>query len=319
MSLKTWILGTTLVSAVALPLSLPLSPAFAAGEKVAVNFVSLTIPFYVFMRQEAEDEAKKLGINLIIQDAQFSAPKQGSDLENALTQGVDGIVVAPTDVKAAAPAIDVVLEEGIPLIAVDRRVEGTSKPVPYVAADNVAGGRLMGEWVTKNMPKGAKIVIINGQLGSSSGMDRVQGIHEALKAGGDKYKVVAEQPADWDRGKALSVAQNILTSLTGNLPDVFLVVNDDMALGVLEAIRGMGLSDQIKLVSFDAYPEALKVIKAGQMVGTVEQHPSEQIRTALRLMADKIRKGTELKTVVVKPTLITAENIEQAERYGEAK
>ena len=60
MSLKTWILGTTLVSAVALPLSLPLSPAFAAGEKVAVNFVSLTIPFYVFMRQEAEDEAKKL-------------------------------------------------------------------------------------------------------------------------------------------------------------------------------------------------------------------------------------------------------------------
>ena len=78
MSLKTWILGTTLVSAVALPLSLPLSPAFAAGEKVAVNFVSLTIPFYVFMRQEAEDEAKKLGINLIIQDAQFSAPKQGS-------------------------------------------------------------------------------------------------------------------------------------------------------------------------------------------------------------------------------------------------
>jgi inositol transport system substrate-binding protein len=227
--------------------------------------------------------------------------------------------VAPTDVRSAAPAIDVVLEEGIPLIAVDRRVEGTSKPVPYVAADNVAGGRLMGEWVTKNMPKGAKIVIINGQLGSSSGMDRVRGIHEALKAGGDKYKVVAEQPADWDRGKALSVAQNILTSLTGNLPDVFLVVNDDMALGVLEAIRGMGLSDQIKLVSFDAYPEALKVIKAGQMVGTVEQHPSEQIRTALRLMADKIRKGTELKTVVVKPTLITAENIEQAERYGEAK
>ena len=175
MSLKTWILGTTLVSAVALPLSLPLSPAFAAGEKVAVNFVSLTIPFYVFMRQEAEDEAKKLGINLIIQDAQFSAPKQGSDLENALTQGVDGIIVAPTDVRSAAPAIDVVLEEGIPLIAVDRRVEGTSKPVPYVAADNVAGGRLMGEWVTKNMPKGAKIVIINGQLGSSSGMDRVPG------------------------------------------------------------------------------------------------------------------------------------------------
>ena len=60
------------------------SPASAAGETVAVNFVSLTIPFYVFMRKEAEDEAAKLGVNLIIQDAEGSTPKQGSDLENAL-------------------------------------------------------------------------------------------------------------------------------------------------------------------------------------------------------------------------------------------
>ncbi|MBV8401770.1 MAG: substrate-binding domain-containing protein, partial [Acetobacteraceae bacterium] len=293
--------------------------AFAAGGTVAVNFVSLTIPFYVFMRKQAEDEAKKLNIKLLVEDAESSTPKQASDLENALTQGVDGIVVAPTDVKATAPAINEVLKEGVPLIAVDRRVEGTSKPVPYVAADNVAGGRLMGEWVTKNMPNGARVAIINGQLGSSTGMDRVQGIHEALKAGGDKYQIVAEQPANWDRGKALSVAQNILTSLAGNPPDVFLSVNDDMSLGVLEAIRGMGLSDRVKLVSYDAYPEGLKAVKAGQMVGDVEQHPSEQIRTALGEIVGKIRNGTELHTVIIKPTLITAKNIEQAERYSEIK
>ena len=170
MQLKRWIFGSVMATMAAWPII----PAHADGETVAVNFVSLTIPFYVFMRQEAEDEAKKLGVTLIIQDAEGSTPKQGSDLENALNQGVDGIVVAPTDVKATAPAIDAVLAEGIPLIAVDRRVEGTSSPVPYVAADNVAGGRLMGEWVIKNMPDGARIVVINGQLGSSSGMDRVK-------------------------------------------------------------------------------------------------------------------------------------------------
>jgi inositol transport system substrate-binding protein len=110
MSRKSWTLGAVLATAVAMPLS----PTFAAGETIAVNFVSLTIPFYVFMRKEAEDEAKKLDVKLLIQDAQSSTPKQGSDLENALTQGVDGIVVAPTDVRATAPAIDVVLEEDIP-------------------------------------------------------------------------------------------------------------------------------------------------------------------------------------------------------------
>ena len=140
-------------------------------------------------------------------------------------------------------------------MAVGRRVESTSKPVPYVAADNVAGGRLMGEWVTKNMSNGARVANINGQPRSSTGMDCVQGIHKA-KAGGDKYQIVAEQPANWDRGKALSVAQNILTSLAGNPPDVFLSVNDDMSLGVLEVIRGMGLSDRVKLVNYGAYPEA---------------------------------------------------------------
>ena len=315
MPLKRWIFGSVMATMAAWPII----PAHADGETVAVNFVSLTIPFYVFMRQEAEDEAKKLGVTLIIQDAEGSTPKQGSDLENALNQGVDGIVVAPTDVKATAPAIDAVLAEGIPLVAVDRRVEGTSSPVPYVAADNVAGGRLMGEWVIKNMPDGARIVVINGQLGSSSGMDRVKGIHEALAAGGDKFKIVAEQPADWDRGKALSVAQNILTSLTGNPPDVFLSVNDDMSLGVLEAIHGMGLSDKVKLVSFDAYPEALKAVKAGEMIGTVEQGPSKQIRTALQQVVAKIRDGAEIKTVIVQPVLITADNIEKAERYNEIK
>jgi inositol transport system substrate-binding protein len=315
MSIKKWLLGSTF--AVASLASV--SSAFAAGETIAVNFVSLTIPFYQFMRQEVLDEAKKLDVKLLIQDAQNSTPKQGSDLENALNQGVDGIIVAPTDIKATAPAINVVLKEKIPIVAVDRHVEGTSSPVPSVRADNVAGGRLQGEWVLKNMPNGARVAVIAGQSGSSTSIDRVQGIHEALKEGGEKYKIVAEQPGDWDRAKSLTVAQNILTSLTGNPPDVMLVVNDDMALGALEAIRGMGLSGKVKLVSYDAYPEALKAVKAGEMIGTVDQGPSKQVRTALQSIVNNIRNKAELKTTLITPTLITKDNLEQAERYNEIK
>jgi inositol transport system substrate-binding protein len=315
MSIKKWLLGSTFAAA-----SLAsVSSAFAAGETIAVNFVSLTIPFYQFMRQEVLDEAKKLDVKLLIQDAQNSTPKQGSDLENALNQGVDGIIVAPTDIKATAPAINVVLKEKIPIVAVDRHVEGTSSPVPSVRADNVAGGRLQGQWVLKNMPNGARVAVIAGQSGSSTSIDRVQGIHEALKEDGEKYKIVAEQPGDWDRAKSLTVAQNILTSLTGNPPDVMLVVNDDMALGALEAIRGMGLSGKVKLVSYDAYPEALKAVKVGEMIGTVDQGPSKQVRTALQSIVNNIRNKTELKTTLITPTLITKDNLEQAERYNEIK
>ncbi len=169
MSPKSWILGATLATAMALPIS----PASAAGETVAVNLYSLSNPFFNFMRQEVLDEAKKLDIKVIIQDAQASTPKQASDLENALTQGVDAIVLTPTDVTAIAPAVDEVIDDDVPVVAVDRRVEGTSKPVPYVTADNIAGGRLQGEWVTKNMPQGARVALITGQIGSTEMDPRV--------------------------------------------------------------------------------------------------------------------------------------------------
>ena len=58
---------------------------------------------------------------------------------------------------------------------------------------------------------------------------------------------------------------------------------------------------------------------AGEMIGTVEQGPSKQIRTALQQVVAKIRNGTEMETVIVKPILITLDNIEQAERYSEIK
>ena len=315
MSPKSWILGATLATA----MTLPISPASAAGETVVVNLYSLSNPFFNFMRQEVLDEAKKLDIKVIIQDAQASTPKQASDLENALTQGVDAIALTPTDVSAIAPAVDEVIEDDVPFVAVDRRVEGTSKPVPYVTADNIAGGRLQGEWVTKNMPQGARVALITGQIGSTTHIDRAKGIHEALKAGGDKYKVVAEQSAQSDRAKALSVVQNIVTANPDNPPDVFIATDGDMALGAAEAIRGLGLSGKTKVVAFDAYPDVLKAIKAGELVGVVEQNGSKQIRTAVQMLVGKIRNDTEVKTVIIDPVMITAQNLEQAERYSEVK
>ena len=315
MSPKSWILGATLATAMALPIS----PASAAGETVAVNLYSLSNPFFNFMRQEVLDEAKKLDIKVIIQDAQASTPKQASDLENALTQGVDAIALTPTDVSAIAPAVDEVIDDDVPVVAVDRRVEDTSKPVPYVTADNIAGGRLQGEWVTKNMPQGARVALITGQIGSTTHIDRAKGIHEALKAGGDKYKVVAEQSAQSDRAKALSVVQNIVTANPDTPPDVFIATDGDMALGAAEAIRGLGLSGKTKVVAFDAYPDVLKAIKAGELVGVVEQNGSKQIRTAVQMLVGKIRNDTEVKTVIIDPVMITAQNLEQAERYSEVK
>jgi inositol transport system substrate-binding protein len=309
-----------ILAAAALTTSLATSTAFAAGEKIVASFHNLAEPFFVFMNKEVRDEAKKLDINVSVVDGQSNSPKQTADVENAITQGVAGIILAPTDAKALAPAVDDAIGAGIPVVTVDRRVEGTSKPVPHVGADNVAGGRKMAEQVVKQFPNGASIVFLLGQPGSSSAIDRAKGVHDAIAAAGPKYKIVAEQTANWARDQGLTVTQNILTSLTSAPPNAIIASNDDMALGAIEAVASAGLQKNgIAIVGFDATPDALKKVKDGEMLATVEQDPGRQIRTALRTLVDNIRNKKPIESVAVEPVVITSANLNAAARFSELK
>lgn len=289
-------------------------------EKIVANFHSLAEPFFVQMSKAAQDEAATLGVKVVVVDAQANSSKQTADVQNAVTQGVSGIIIAPTDSKALAPAVNDIIAAGIPLVSVDRRVEGASQPVPHVGADNVAGGRIMVELVMRAYPDGANIVFLMGQPGSSSAIDRAKGVHEAVAASNGKYRIVAEQTANWARDQGLTVAQNILTSLTGNPPDAIIAANDDMALGATEAIVSMGLRDAgIKVVGFDATPEALAKIRRGEMYATVEQDPSRQIRVALGMLHANITRQEPMESVAISPLPITIDNLDAAARIDEAK
>jgi inositol transport system substrate-binding protein len=309
-----------LASALAAVLLGATTPARADNERIAALFHNMAEPFFVFMNRELQDEAKKLKVKLTVVDGQASSPKQTSDVATALTQGVDGIIIAPTDARAMVPAINEILGDKVPVVTVDRRVDGAKAPIPHVGADNVAGGRMQAEWVIKNFPNGARIVFLTGQPGSSSGIDRAKGVHEAFSKAGPKYKIVAEQTANWARDQGLTVAQNILTSLTGNPPQVILAANDDMALGAAEAVQAAGLGKQgIKVLGYDASPDALKKVRDGELAATVEQSPGKQIRTALQMLVAKVRSKTDIKSTAIEPILITSANLSAAARYAEVK
>lgn len=312
--------GLLFATTAAATVLLPATPALADNERVAVLFHNMAEPFFVFMNHELLDEAKKLKVKVNVVDGQASSPKQTSDVSNAVTQGVEGIVIAPVDARAMVPAINEILTDNIPVVTVDRRVDGATKPIPHIGADNVAGGRKMAEWVVQNFPDGANIVFLTGQPGSSSAIDRARGIHDALVAAGPKYNIVAEQTANWARDQGLTVTQNILTSLTGKPPQVIISANDDMALGAIEAIRSAGLGKQgIKVLGYDASPDALKKVRDGEMAATVEQSPGRQIRTALQVLVGNIRNKAQIQSVGIEPILITQSNLAQAARFSQVK
>jgi inositol transport system substrate-binding protein len=286
--------------------------------QIVASLHDMTEPFFVAVKRELDAEAGRLGVSVSVEDGQSNSAKQTADIEAAITGGAQGIILAPNDVNALTPGVEEAIKVGIPIVTLDRRVDHTSVNVPHVGADNVAGGRIMARWVIDSFPNGARILLITGQLGSSPSIDRTRGIKEALAAAGAKYQIVAEQSATWKREQGLTVTQNVLTSLGAQSLQAVVAESDEMALGALEALRSSGVSG-VKVIGFDATPEALKLVRGGEMAATIEQSPMSQARAALQQLVAQIRSHTPMSGASIAPLLITQSNVNQAERIGEVR
>ena len=305
--------------------SLALSVALAAGAlstaqaeelKIMTALPSLQHPFFVHMQSALDDEAEGLGnIELIRSDGGGSSPKQTADVENAIVQGVDGIVISPNDVNALAPAIEAAIDAGIPVVTIDRRVDNVDGILAHVGADNVVGGEIQAEYIVELLPSGGKVINLRGQPGASPAIDRNQGLHNVLD-GMDKFDIVAEQTANWNRSEALNVTNAILAGLDSP-PDAVNAANDEMALGAIEALRAANIDAPV--VAFDAGPEALIAVRDGKLAGAVDQFPGQQSREAMRILVEFIREGkTPAQQVnLIRPKMITADNLDDAERVSE--
>jgi ribose transport system substrate-binding protein/inositol transport system substrate-binding protein len=281
----------------------------------------LAFPFFVHMIDEGKDEANKLGnIELIIGDGQRSSPKETADVEAAITKGVDGIVISPNDADALAPGLQEAVDAKVPVVTIDRRVNKVPGILGHVGADNVKGGEAQGELIEKLFPNGCTVMNLQGQSGSSPAIDRNKGLHDVLDKAKDKYKIVFEDTAGFDRAKGLTMTESALASMKSP-PDVIVCANDDMALGALEALKARNLLGKVKLIGFDALPEALGQIKAGNMTATIEQMPGGQVKGALDTLVSFIREGKKPDQAVtlLTPIAITSDNLNQAERLNEVK
>jgi inositol transport system substrate-binding protein len=313
-------------TALFLPLALALSMALphdglADSQKLKIVFSvpNMAFPWAAFVAKVAQDTGKKLDADVLPQDGQDNSSTQSSELRNAITQGVDGVVLCPIDVRALVPAVNDVIAANIPLVTIDRYVIGTSKPVAQFGADNVTGGIQQAKYVVEHFPAGAKIILITGEPGSSPAIDRAAGVHQTLKAAGDKYQIIAEQTGNFARAQGFTVTQNLLTSL-GTLPDVIIASNDDMALGAVKALEQAKVpKGKVMVLGFDALPEGLAAVRGGEMAATVEQRPGEQVELSMTSLVNFIRNKKPLESKKLTPIVITKDNLNEAERYSEVK
>jgi inositol transport system substrate-binding protein len=296
------------------------APAFAEDKPlILVSVPGMNFPFFVHMMKAFDAEAAKQGLTTIEGDGQNSAPKQTADVEAALTKGVKGMVISPIDVNAMAPALQEAIDAKVPVVTVDRRVPSATGILGHVGADNVKGGEAQGNLILKLFPDGASIANLQGQPGASPAIDRNKGLHNVLDKAGDKYKIVFEQTALFQRDKGLSVTESMLAGMA-TPPQVIVAANDDMALGAIEAVKGRNLKG-VTIIGFDALPEALAKVRDGEMTATIEQFPGKQSAWGVQIVADYIKSGKkpDQQINLITPAAITKDNLKDAERLDEVK
>ncbi|MFJ8251509.1 substrate-binding domain-containing protein [Streptomyces sp. NPDC094466] len=272
--------------------------------KVGMSLSTLNNPFFVQMKEGAQAEAEKAGIDLTVTDAQNDASQQANQLQNFTSSGVSSIIVNPVDSDAVGPGVRSANKADIPVIAADRGVN-KAETATLVASDNVAGGKLAADALADKLGGKGSIVILQGTAGTSASRERGAGFAEGLKAYPD-IKVVAKQPADFDRTKGLDVMTNLIQSHPG-VTGVF-AENDEMALGAAKAL-GSKAGKSVSVVGFDGTPDGLKAVEAGTLYASVAQQPSELGKIAVRNAVKAAKDEKVESTVKVPVKVVTRENV----------
>ncbi len=246
------------------------APPAAPTKVVGVTLLTRGHLFYRDLEEGLRAEAVQRNFELIVTAADFDLGRQTAQIEDFVARRVDAIVVCPVDSKGVGPAIKKANAARIPVFTADIAAQ-EGDVVSHIASDNIAGGRLAGEYLARLLGGAGTVAIIN-QPALTSVLDRVQGFREALAAH-PGVRIVADVNGQGVRDKSLEVASDVLQAHP-DLDGIF-GINDDSALGALDAVRQFN-RPRVRIVGYDATPPAADaILKGTALVADVVQHPRE--------------------------------------------
>ena len=213
-----------------------------SGEKKHYKFgytcMDGTNPFFVTIQDKIKEMVEANGDELIVTDPGNDVTKQISQVEDMLSQNLDGLFMNPVDAQGIIPALDLAKDAGVPMVGFDTEVGDMSYLVSYTGSDNYNAGKVVGEDLVKKAPNGGKIIVLDSPT-MQSVVDRTNGFMDAIKDHG--FEVVAQQDAKGNLQVAMGIAEDLLQSN----PDVVAIFggNDPTALGALAAANAAGIKD----------------------------------------------------------------------------
>lgn len=209
--------------------------------------------------------ADEVGVTLVYTDAAGDIAKQASDIEDMVAQGIDYLIVAPQEEDGLQAALKSAMEAGIPVLLVDRGVNGEAGDVYTTAimSDFIWEAEQVANKLIEDGGGKGNVVILQGTQGATSTIERQQGFMDAIAD--TEMVVIADQVADYVMDKGQEVMENILQAQGDEIDYVF-AHNDDMALGAIQAIEAAGKVPgvDIKVAGIDGPKAAMEAILAGK-------------------------------------------------------
>jgi ribose transport system substrate-binding protein len=286
------------------------TPAPASGTSYAIGSTIPTFnhPFFVAMRKGLEEEAKAQGATINVVDGKNDPQAQLSAIDTFAVKKVNALILCPTETKTLVPGVEKANQAKIPVITVNRVVDG-GEVVTYVGADDKEGGKLQGEAVIEALPKGGKIVLLQGIIGSSPQRDREAGLEEALK-GKAGYEIVQRTPYDFDRTKGVSAMETVLLKFPKGTIDVVVAQSDDGALAAADVCAQKGRSE-IKIIGFNGESDAFKYIDEGKIYATILQDAETQGREAVKATIKHLKGETVTNPQITPLYLVNKKNLKE--------
>lgn len=252
------------------------------------------------------------------------ADSQAQQIEQAIAQKPDALVVLPQDGEALTPVAQKAERAGIPVVNIDRLFSKPDAATATILGDNYQIGTLAADYIGDQLKCNGNVVEIQGLAGISVTEDRSKGFTDELKKkcpnGG--VKIVASQPGDFNPDTGLKVMENILNAQ--KKIDAVYTHDDDMAQGVVQAIRNAGRDKDMFLTGVGGSTDAMKQIKAGGLYRATFLYNPNMAASAVN-MARLIALGQGLpelvppevpRQVIVPAAVVTKDNVDKYEQYA---
>jgi len=293
----------------------PTAPKVNVGEgrrKIAVIPKGTTHAFWKSVEAGAKQAGSELGVEII-----WKGPLKENDraqqiqiVEQFITEGVDGIVLAPLDDTALQRPVAEARKKGIPVVIFDSALKGKAGEdfVSFVATNNRKGGEIGGQELARLLGKKGKVVLLRYQEGSASTDEREAGFLEAIRKNPGMEVIVDNRYAGATVGEAKEAAMNMLSKLQE--ADGIFCPNESSTFGMLLALRQSNLAGKKKFVGFDTSQPLIEALKKGEIDALVAQNPKKMGYMAVEACVNALRHQPSEKQIDTGVALVTRQNLD---------